>query len=238
MTTTHTKRNATTKTHSNPEVTMKTKPKTTHVTATSTPASPVRAAPEVAASTTPASSPITAQIQAIEESCGYPPTLADEDRKASNALVRRVPASILERVITLASRGGGSVAGIKFDPAEAKAALAEADDAEAVATAAQILARRAQDHAVTLRAGVAGGASTIRTTLRGYVKSPEGASLAAESEELTALAKQHLAARKARKTRAENTVKAGSPTAPPPTETPAPATPTPAPAAQAATKGS
>jgi hypothetical protein len=220
--TTHTR---TTTNHTNTEATMKTKKaKTAHATK-ATPAEPAAAAPEVAATKTPAPpGSIPAQLQAIEQTCGYGDTLSDKVRATSEGLIHRVPMSIIERIITLAVRGGGTVAGISFDPSAATSALAAADEADQVATAAQILARRAQDQSIRLRAGVSGNASAIRTALRGYVKTPQGASLASESEELSSLAKQHLAPRKARKTRAENVAAATSTAAPAPAEPATPAT--------------
>ncbi len=96
------------------------------------------------------------------------------------------------------------MAGIALDPDATKGALAQADEAHQVATAATMLARRAQDQSVRLRSGVAGSASAIRTAMVGYAKTPEGASLKQEVDESRWLAKQHKGADTARKTRAEN----------------------------------
>jgi hypothetical protein len=85
-----------------------------------------------------------------------------------------------------------------------KAALAEAADAEDAATAALMLARKAADHAVALRAAVALDALAARMLLRGYVKTAQGEAFAADSDGLRALARQEAAARKARRTRARN----------------------------------
>jgi hypothetical protein len=152
-------------------------------------------------STTTSSSAIAIQLQALEKSCGYGDPLPDAVRSTSEKLVHRVPQTIVDRVLALAVRGGGVVAGITLDPNAAKMALAEADEADAVATAASMLGRRAQDQSVRLRAGVSGKVSAIRTALRGYAKTEQGASLAQENNELTSLAKQHAAAAKARRTR-------------------------------------
>ncbi len=219
---TTTKHTASTNHHVTEEATMH---KGTKKTVATSPATPTDAAPEVAATTTPGSTiTVPAQLQLIEQRCGYPDPLTDKVRVASETLVRRVPGSIIERVIALAIRGGGKVAGIAFDPDAAKAALAEADEADAVATAAEMLARRAQDHATSLRAGIAGDASGIRTALRGFVKTKQGASLASESEELSALGKQHLAIRKARRTRLAGETAAAPTTATPPASPTTPAT--------------
>jgi hypothetical protein len=225
------KKEATTNHNSNHEVTTmkKTATKTHKTTSTAGPAGT-------------STSDVPAQLQALETSCGFGDPLPDATRTASEKLIRRVPASIVARVIALASRSGGTVAGIAFDPDTASAALTAADQADAIATAGQMLVRRAQDQSIRLRAGVTGDVSAIRTALRGYVKTAQGASLAQENDELRTLAKQATAARKARKTRAENAVTAASSPgtteaeAPPPTPAPsaAPTAPTAAPAAPAA----
>jgi hypothetical protein len=159
------------------------------------------------------STDISAQLQAIEESCGYGDPLTAVARKVSQALIRRVPTSIVDRVLAIAGRFAGTVAGIALDPDEAKAALAQADEAEAVAMAARMLARRADDQAIRLRAGVVGKAAAIRTAMLGYAKTEEGASLQQENDEMRSLAKQHRAPGKAAKTRAENAIAAATKTA-------------------------
>ena len=207
MTTTEKKIAKTTRnTHTEKEATMKKQSAAkAHVgVAKSETTNPSTAAPEVAAATTSAAVSIPLQIEAIEQSCGYEETPAADVREVSVKLVARVPDTIVAQIIALAVRGRGRVAGVSFDPDAAKAALAAADEADAVATAAQTLARRASGQAVRLRAGVTAAVSAIRTTLRGYVKTKEGASLVQANDEIRALAKQHVAARKARKTRADN----------------------------------
>jgi hypothetical protein len=171
-------------------------------------------------------SDIPGQLQSLEASCNYGDPLTDEARKVGIKLIDRVPSTIVERVITLATRGKGSVAGITVDPVAAKQALANADQADAIATAAQMIVRRAQDEAIRLRSGVAGQASAVRMTLRGYVKTPQGQALAQENDELRSLAKRAVAARKARKTReGKADVAAAPPTTSAPAEAPAAETP-------------
>jgi hypothetical protein len=211
---------------------------TTPTTATSAdaPAAAVTASPAVTPTPPPTAGPtgtssnaIAIQLQALEQTCGYGDPLADASRATYEKLVQRVPSAIIDRVITLAVRGGGTIAGIAFDPNAAKANLADADEADAVATAALMLARRAQDHAIRLRSRVSGDASAIKTALRGFVKTAQGAPLAQESDELRAITKQHKAAAKARHTRAKNAAAAAA-SPPVPVETPAPvATPEPTP---------
>jgi hypothetical protein len=212
-----------TNSHSNQETTMSTKntkstkpTTTTHQETTMTTAS--RAAHATTQSTT--TSAVAAQLQAIEQACGYGDPLPDADRTTSDALIRRVPTSIVDRIVALAVRGGGTVAGIAFDPDTAKAALAAADDADAVATSALMLARRAQDQSIRLRSGVAGDVSAIRTAMVGYAKTSQGASLRQENDEIRSLAKQHKAAAKGRKTRAEKAATDAASTAATATETP------------------
>jgi hypothetical protein len=196
-----------------------------------------------AATTSPSTAPptgtslsgIPAQLQALEQTCGYGDPLPDATRTTSEDLVRRVPSTIVDRIIALAARGGGVVAGIAFDPDAAKSALAQADEADAIATAGQMLVRRAQDQSIRLRAGVTSDASAIRIAMRGYAKTAQGASLQPENDEIRTLAKQHLAARKARKTREVKAVKAATSSATTGAEAPPP---TPTPAATAAPKAS
>ncbi len=138
----------------------------------------------------------------------------------AESLIRRVPASIIDRVLVLATRGGGTVAGIALDPVATKAALTAADEADAVAMSALMLARRAQDQATRLRSGVAGDVSAIRTAMVGYAKTSQGASLRQENDEIRSLAKQHKAAAKGRKTRAEKAATDAASTATTATETP------------------
>jgi len=177
---------------------------------------PAATSAPVSSSVAPATSStaIAEKLQALEEACGYGDPLADDVRKSNENLVRRMPSSIVDRVIALAVRGKGVVAGIKLDPAAAKAALAEADDADAVATAGLMLVRRAQDHSVRLRAGLTTEVSGIRTALRGFTKTKQGAALVQESDEIRSLTKQHAAAAKARATRMAAAVKAAASAAP------------------------
>ena len=199
-------------THTKEDTTMKTKT-TAKTTNAATPTKEdatmktIATTQKQAAASTPPASDIALQLQALEEACGYGDPLPDATRKVSEDLFRRVPTTIVDRVLALAVRGGGVVAGIKLDPTAAKGALAAADDADAVATAAQMLARRAQDQSIRLRAGVTGNVSAIRTSLRGFVKTAQGASLAQENDEIKSLAKQHRAAAKGRATRAANAAK-------------------------------
>jgi hypothetical protein len=181
------------------------------------------------AATTESVSDVPAQLQQIELLCGFGDPLVDADRTTSESLVRRVPVTIVERIIALAARNGGVVAGITFDPTAAKTALAEADQADAIATAAEMLARRAQDQSTRLRAGVTGNASAIRIAMRGYAKTAQGASLKPENDELRSLAKQAKAAAKGRSTRAKNAAAAAAATE----VTAAPQAPAVAPAAAA-----
>jgi hypothetical protein len=190
------------------------------------------ASPPTAATASTSPSSVVLQLQTLEQTCGYGDPLPDDTREASAALVRRVPSSVVDRVIALAVRGRGIVAGINFDPNAAKAALAAADDADAVATSGQMLVRRAQDQSIRLRSGVVGNVSAIRTSLRGYVKTAQGAPLAQENDELRSLAKQHAAARKARNTRTAKAVNAAK------TAATQPEAPTVAPAAPPTPKGS
>jgi hypothetical protein len=140
-----------------------------------------------------------------------------------------VPETIVDRILALAVRGKGTVAGIKLDPVAAKAALAKADEADAVVTAGKMLVRRAQDESSRQRASVAAQVSAIRVALRGYAKTAQGAPFAQEVDELASLTKQHKAATKALKTRTlkgaakEAAAKgdAGSPPGTVPAETPA-----------------
>jgi hypothetical protein len=183
-------------THTNTETTMSKPTKTTHTTTLAI-----------------ATSDIPSQLQAIEQACGYGDPLPDASRKTSESLIRRVPSSIIDRILALAVRGGGTVAGITLDPDAAKAALTQADEADEIATAADMLARRAQDQSIRLRSGVAGNASAIRTAMVGYAKTSQGASLRQENDEIRSLAKQHKAAAKGRKTRVENSLAATTPPA-------------------------
>jgi hypothetical protein len=56
-------------------------------------------------------SEIAQQLQAIEQACGYGDPLTNAARKSRKNLVRRVPDAILDRILTLAVRGGGTVGG-------------------------------------------------------------------------------------------------------------------------------
>jgi hypothetical protein len=170
-------------------------------------ATPTALHPSASAPPPTSSTKVSVQLQALEKSCGYGDPLTNDVRVTRENLIRRVPAAIVDRVIALAARGKGTVAGITFDPVAAKAKLAAADEADAVAVAALMLVRRAHDQAIRLRAEVTGDASGIRTALRGYVKTTQGAHLAQANDELRSLARQHAAAAKARRTRVETAVK-------------------------------
>ena len=240
------KKTVTTRNHANKETTMKQNAKKTDTTTNATndtneettmKTTAKKTATTAATPATTSPSDVPTQLQALEQACGYGDPLPDDARRTNEKLVQRVPPAIVDRIIALAVRGGGVIAGITFDPNAAKTALAAADDADAVATAAQMLVRRAQDQSIRLRAGVTGDASAIRTALRGYVKTAQGASLAQENDELRSLAKQAVAARKARKTRAENVAEAA--TSPAPSDAEATATaPSPVPPPPTAPKAS
>jgi hypothetical protein len=175
----------------------------TVATSASVPVVPTVGTPTTAPPTSTGLGDVPLQLQAIEARCGYGEPLTNADRRTSLDLVRRVPSTIVDRVIALAVRGGGKVAEIGFDPSGAKSALAAADEADAIAQAAQMLARRAQDQSIRLRSTVSGNAAGIRIALRGYAKTAQGKSLQSENDEIRTLAKQHAAAAKSRKTRAE-----------------------------------
>jgi hypothetical protein len=155
---------------------------------------------------------VAMQLQAIESACGYGDPLSDDERRAGFTTIRRTPASIVDRILSIAVRQKGVVAGIAFDPDAAKQALAEADEAEAIAIAADHLMRRAQDHAIRKRATVTGTAAAIRETMRGFAKTAQGQGLRSENDQIHSLARQAVAARKARKTKAENAVKSAAST--------------------------
>ncbi len=200
------KKSATVTNHSNnKEVTVKTTKKKSDTAQSLTTAA---AASATGTTTAASATDVPSQLQQIELLCGFGDPLPDRDRRTSEKLLQRVPTSIVERILALAARGGGVVAGITLDPAAAKSALAEADVADEIATAAQMLGRRAKDQSIRLRAGVTSNASAIRTALVGYAKTAQGAPLKQENDELRSLAKQELAARKARKTKAANAAKA------------------------------
>jgi hypothetical protein len=170
---------------------------------------------------------VPSELQAIQKACGYEEPLGAAERLNDGKVVRRVPDTVVAHVIAMAARMNGVIAGIAFDPAAAKSALAEADEADAVANDAEKLAKAASDHALRKRASIASDVSAIRTALRGYVKTAQGKSLQSEYDELRALAKQAAAARKARKTKAAKSVApgakhapSGAPAATPPATTP------------------
>jgi hypothetical protein len=195
------------------------------------PAPAVATSPSTAPPSAAPTSDVPAQLQALETACGYGDPLPEDVRTTSRKLVNDVAPTVVSRVIALAARGNGVVAGITFDPDAAKAALAQADEADAVATAGLMLVRRAQDQSIRLRASVTGNVSAIRIAMRGYAKTPQGASLQPENEELTSLTRQHLAARKANKTRAAKAAadaKAGAEAPLPTTATSGEASPAPA----------
>jgi hypothetical protein len=167
---------------------------------------------------------VPGQIQAIEAQCGYETALTAAERKTSVKVVERVPDTIIARVLTFATREHGVIAGVAIDPDVAKKALADADQADAIADAADALSKVARDQAIRLRANVAGNVSAIVSTMRGYARTPQGAALKPEVDELRALAKQAAAARKARKTKATKAASANAATpAAPPSPTPSPA---------------
>jgi hypothetical protein len=74
---------------------------------------------------------VSIELQALEKRCGYGPPLGNAMRVTLENRIRRLPSSITERVLVLAVRNKGVVAGIALDPVAMKAALAAADEAEA-----------------------------------------------------------------------------------------------------------
>src|SRR4051794_37052315 len=84
-------------------------------------------------------------VQKIEDGLGLTTALSTQERRQLDGVIRYAPDEAITRVIALAIRHDGSIAGVPFDAEAARAALADADGAFALSTTLKTLARRLDD---------------------------------------------------------------------------------------------
>lgn len=101
-----------------------------------------------------------------------PPSRAVQHMRRARA--SRVSPDVLADLIALSERNGGVLAGIRFDPAAARALLARAEHAERLERSSLRLARRAKADAIRSRALLATHAMAAIAFLKRAVRTPEG----------------------------------------------------------------
>ena len=143
---------------------------------------------------------------------------------------QNVPDELVEMVSHLAEQGNGSVLGMPFDAAQARATLTQTSSARTNISVGQQTLQRMEDDMIQQRATVADPTFAIYTALRRLVKTKSGNSLAPAYEQMKAIVKNR--PRRTRK-KTDEAVKV-APT--PATETaPTPTSQAPAPKAGATT---
>ena len=152
------------------------------------------------------------------------------DRRRLRGRNEIVPDPLVEMICHLAEQGGGTVLGMPFDAAAARATLAQTSATRTTISVGRQTLQRMEDDMIQQRATVADPAFAIYTSLRRLVKTKAGNSLSPAYEQMKAIVKDR--PRKPRKRGKGKTATAKGATPTPPVEV-TPAAPPPSP--QAAT---
>ena len=129
----------------------------------------------------------TAQIDALSESLGYAAALPRKQQGVLRSRGGSMPVDVIELLANLAEQHDGVIAGVAFDAAAARDALARSKSARAVATAARRLARRADSDCVQVLALVADRTMAAAQALTRIVRTPEGENLREANDQVRAL---------------------------------------------------
>ena len=116
-------------------------------------------------------------------------SLDSKTRRSVQGRNENAPDALIEMVCHLAEQGGGSVLGMPFDAAQARAALAQANEARTAISVARQTLQRMEDDMIQQRATVADPAFAIYASLRRLVKTKAGNSLSPAYEQMKAIVK-------------------------------------------------
>jgi hypothetical protein len=143
-------------------------------------------------------------IQSVARTMPSPVLMTKRVANALRAAERRAPPHLIALVLALAEQSGGQVAGLPIDAAAMRADNARVTSLRVAAVNARSIARRLEQEALTLAAGVAQRALSATTSLQAYARTPEGRTLNAKADELRAAAREP----KPRKSATKSTTKA------------------------------
>jgi hypothetical protein len=99
------------------------------------------------------------------------------------------PDALIEMICHVAEQGGGSVLGMPFDPVQARATIAQANNARTAIGVARQTLQRMEDDMIQQRSTAADPAFAIYASLRRLVKTKAGNSLAPAYEQMKAIVK-------------------------------------------------
>ena len=139
------------------------------------------------------------------------PSLTRTARRQLQSRNADTPDSLIEMVSHLAEQGGGSVAGIPFDAATARAMLAQTSTTRTTISVGRQTLQRMEDDMIQQRATVADPAFAIYTALRRLVKTKSGNALTPAYEQMKAIVKNRPRRSRVKKPDDESTA-AASPT--------------------------
>ena len=128
-----------------------------------------------------------AEIDALSASLGYSAALPPVQLGTLRARGAGMPVDVIELVANLATQHDGAVAGMAFDASAARDALARAESARAVATAARRLARRAESDFVQNLALVADRTMAVTQAMDRIVRTPEGSPFLKANDQVRAM---------------------------------------------------
>ena len=128
-----------------------------------------------------------AEIDALSESLGYAPAVANAQAHLLRGRGTAVPVEVIELLANLAEQNGGAIAGLAFDAAAARDALSRAKHARDVAKAARRLSRRAISDALRNLAIVGVESMAIAKALDGIVRSPRGEAFVEANDQIRSL---------------------------------------------------
>lgn len=131
------------------------------------------------------------EIESLSKSLGYAPALP----KAQVSLLRNrggaVPLKVINLLAKLADENDGLIAGIPFDVAAARDALARAESAQEISKAARRLSRRAYSDSVQNLALVGDESMTLVVALDRKVRTPKGKAFVEANDEIKSLMRAH-----------------------------------------------
>jgi hypothetical protein len=138
-----------------------------------------------------------AQIDALSESLGYAPAVPKAQAQMLRGRGTAVPVTVIELLANLADQHGGTIAGLPFDAAAARDALARAKSARSVANAARRLSRRAVSDALQNLAVVGDESMAIALALDRITRNPRGNAFVEANDQIRSLMRRTGHTRKA-----------------------------------------
>lgn len=116
----------------------------------------------------------------------FRPMVPRKEQEKLRSRGRRMPVAVIELMATLAERHG-IIAGIQYDAAEARAALARVKEARTTANQALRLARRAESDAVQTWILIADTTMVATGALNRFVRLPKNARFVEANDQIRAL---------------------------------------------------